>query len=179
MTDRRNAVITFLIDDDRILLAESNYRQNKITWNGISGYTEMRESPEMAAIRELYEEIKIHVNETDLEKVGIIHYYDLQEKDVRQETLTITVFLCRRFSGEPRSTPGVYPRWFTFDDIPYSDMFDDTEPWLKKILSGDEVIVEILSRIDTQTGISEVENVLVRSPLLLNLFSRFNIVILL
>lgn len=163
MTDRRNAVITFLIDDDRILLAESNYRQNKITWNGISGYTEKRESSEISAIRELYEEIKVHVNETDLEKVGIIHYYNLKDNDLRQETLTVTVFLCRRWSGEPRSTPGIYPKWFTFAKIPYTDMFPDTEFWLKKVLAGDEVIVEILSRIDPQTGISEVENVLVRS----------------
>lgn len=163
MVNKRNAAITFLIDDDRILLAQSNYRQNKITWNGISGYIEKKESTEMAAIRELYEEIKVHVSETDLEKVGVIHYYNLKENNLREETLTITIFLCRRWRGEPRSTPGVYPRWFTFEDIPYSDMFDDTEPWLKKILEGDDIIVEILSRDDPKTGISEVENVLVRS----------------
>lgn len=163
MNNKRTAVITFLIKDDEILLAESNYRQGRITWNGISGYREKNETPELASIRELYEEIKVQVNEKDLEKVGIIHYYDLQENNIKMETLVVTIFFCRRWQDTPRPTPGIHPRWFEFKDIPYEDMFDDTEPWLKKILQGDEVIVEILSRTNKETGASDIENVLVRS----------------
>lgn len=159
----KKAVLTFVINDDQVLLAESSYRPGKITWNGISGFMEGKEEPVEAAVRELYEEVKLRVYEHDLEQVGVMHLYTITHDEIREETLTISIFLCTQFQGEPRMTPGVRPRWFGFDTIPYEDMFEDTKEWLEKILNGEKLIIEVISQEDKDTQQLKVTDVLVRN----------------
>ncbi len=159
----KKAVLTFVINDDQVLLAESSYRPNKITWNGISGFIEGKEKPEEAAVRELYEEVKLRVYEHDLEQVGVLHLYTINHEDIRKETLTITIFLCTRFQGEAHMTPGVRPRWFSFATIPYEDMFEDTKEWLERLLTGEKLIIEVSSKADKGTHELHVTDVLVHN----------------
>jgi len=160
---KKHATLAFVINHDDVLLAESNYREGKITWNGISGYSENKEKPEETCVRKLYEEVKLRVYERDLEQVGIMHLYTLHPDGTRENTLTITIFLCEKFQGEPRMTPGVRPKWFKLPNIPYSDMFEDTEVWLERILSGEKLIIEVLSTEDEKTNQLKVTDVLVRN----------------
>ena len=162
--NQRNAVIVYLLDEGNILLAKSNYRQGKITWNGISGYIEKHESPEQAAIRELYEEIKVRVYESDLEKAGVIHHKLLKNNALIND-FSMTIFTCRRWQGEPTITPGIVPQWYSYEDIPYTDMFDDDKEWLPKVLDHEQVIVEVVSTEDDQTGEKTITSVSVRDIL--------------
>lgn len=159
----KQAILCFLLQDDEILLAQGNYRPGKITWNGISGFVEGKEKAEEAAVRELYEEIKVRAYEHDLTQVGVIHLFHLNADLTKEETLTMTVFICEKWQGEPRATEQVRPKWFDIAAIPYKDMFEDNETWLPKILAGDKVIVEVISERNEQTQQTEVKDVLVRS----------------
>ncbi len=159
----KKAVLTFVIHNDQILLAESNYRPGRTTWNGISGFVEDKEKPEEAAVRELYEEVKLRVYTHDLEQVGVMHLSTVNPEEVREETLTITIFLCENFQGQARMTPGVRPRWFDFTAIPYQDMFEDTKDWLERILTGEKLIIDIISKADDQTESLQVKDVLIRN----------------
>jgi len=91
-----------------------------------------------------------------------MHLYLLQEDGTRRETLIQTIFLCKRWQGEPTSTPGVKPRWFTRDTLPYADMFEDTDAWLPKILDSEQILIEVLTHLNPQTEQHEVKDVLVR-----------------
>jgi ADP-ribose pyrophosphatase YjhB (NUDIX family) len=162
---KRDAVLIFLHNDNEVLLAESSYRPGKITWNGISGFIEGKEKPEEAAIRTLYQEVKLRVYPNDLEQAGVMHLYTITEDGVREETLRLTIFLCDKFQGEPRMTPGVRPRWFNFATIPYENMFEDTKEWLERILGGEKLIIEVISKIDEKTNQLNVAHVLVRNIL--------------
>jgi len=159
----QNAVLVFVINKDEVLLAESNYREGKTTWNGISGFLENKEKPEEAAVRSVYNEVKLRIYEHDLEKAGIIHLYTIDPDKVREKTLTLTIYLCEKFQGEARMTPGVKPRWFNFATIPYEDMFEDTNKWLERILTGEKLIIEVISRIDERSNQLQVTDVSVRN----------------
>jgi 8-oxo-dGTP pyrophosphatase MutT (NUDIX family) len=159
----QDAVLLFVVNKDEVLLAESNYREGKTTWNGISGYLENKEKPEEAAIRVLYNEVKLRIYEHDLEQVGIMHLYTLYPNNSHKKALRITIFLCERFQGEARMTPGVRPRWFNFANIPFGDMFEDTKEWLERILAGEKLIIEVISKIDEHSNQLSVTDVSVRN----------------
>lgn len=159
----KQAILCFLIKDDEILLAAGNYRPGKITWNGVSGFIEGSEKPEEAAVRELYEEIKVRIYEKDLEQVGMMHLYNQLDDLSLEETLILTIFLCERWQGEPNATESARPKWFGFDDIPYQDMFGDTEKWLPRVLEGEKVIIEVIQRPNDETKSTEILDVNVRN----------------
>jgi len=161
--EKRDAVLIFLINDNEILLAESNYRNNRITWNGVSGFINAGEKPKEAAVRELYDSVKIRAYEKDLEQAGVMNLFTLRPDGVRERTLTITIFICENFQGVPHMTSGFKPRWFNLSSIPYNDMFEDTKEWLGRVMSGEKVVIEIISTTDEQTNITKVKDVLVRN----------------
>ena len=99
-------------------------------WNGFGGKVEDGESVESGAKRELKEEIGIEAKE--MSKSGILEFYFENEKDF----LEVHVFKVKRFVGDPTETEEMNPRWFDFEEIPYSQMWPDDKYWLPLLLEN-------------------------------------------
>lgn len=159
------AVLSFLMRGDEILLVQGEFREGEKTWNGVSGFSKGQEKTEQSAMRALYTDVKIQAYPSDLERVAVLHFYELDEHRHVKETLQISVFLCEHWIGEPQFTPGLTPRWFSIEDIPYNEMFEDMKMWLPKVLEGEQLIVEILSEKDPSTNLTRIKDVLIRNAL--------------
>lgn len=128
-----NKIVTlaFLVKQNQLLLAMKKRGFGKGKWNGYGGKVGRRESPKEAARRELSEESGI--TKAELEEVGLLHFYE------PSVYWLCHVFISREFKGEPKETEEMFPRWFNFEQIPYSRMWEDDPHWLPYVLKGKSV----------------------------------------
>lgn len=92
-------------------------------WNGFGGKMEDGETIEEATLRELDEEVGIEDGE--LSKAGILEFsFESDEK-----ILQVHIFKLLHFSDEPIETEEMMPQWFSFTEIPFSQMWSDDEYW--------------------------------------------------
>lgn len=75
--------------------------------------------------REAREEAGLEVD--SLKKVGFIEF---QFESKMNEILDVHVFCADGYSGTIRETEEMRPEWFSFDDIPYDNMWKDDRLWL-------------------------------------------------
>jgi 8-oxo-dGTP diphosphatase/2-hydroxy-dATP diphosphatase len=92
-------------------------------YNGFGGKVEPYESIEEAAIRETQEEAL--VTPLQLRKLGVIEFYFLETGDL----LEVHIFKSRAFEGEIGESEEMRPEWFTYDAIPYTEMWKDDIFW--------------------------------------------------
>ncbi len=118
----------------QILLGLKKVRLGKGRWNGFGGRVEEGEAIEMAARREVLEECGLEVNR--LQKVGL---FDFEFADEPGRLLEVHVFLSGDFTGEPRETDEMRPKWFEIKDVPYDDMWTGDRYWLPQILAGKKI----------------------------------------
>ncbi len=131
----KQATLLFLIDGNKILLALKKRGFGMGKWNGVGGKLNDGETIEQAAVRECQEEIM--VNPGSLTKVATLNFYFPRNKpDWDQQ---VTVYISRKWQGEPTETEEMAPQWFSFNDIPYTDMWADDSLWLAKVLDGQYV----------------------------------------
>lgn len=99
-------------------------------WNGFGGKVKNGETIEDAAKREISEEAGIEIDK--MEKVAVIDF----EFKGNPEMLEMHVFRAKNFSGEPKETEEMEPRWFNIDQIPFQEMWPDDRYWLPLFLEG-------------------------------------------
>ncbi len=100
---------------------------------GIGGRVQPGESAEEAAVREAREGLDVRIEASDLHLAGTIdHHFPTRPALSRQST----VFVCRRWSGEPTGTAELTPQWYPLDAVPYALMCDDASRWLPGVLRG-------------------------------------------
>ena len=92
-------------------------------WNGFGGKVEPNESIEEATIRETQEEAG--VTPLQLRKLGIIEFYFLETKDL----LEVHIFKSTLYEGEVGESEEMRPKWFTYDEVPFADMWKDDIFW--------------------------------------------------
>lgn len=165
MSLKNHISVCFFLHDDEILLAMNHDRPGKITWNGIASPINNTDEMTQGVIKEIYRLTKIMVYEHDLKQAGIIHYFTIDSNHNRTETLTITLYTCHTWRGEPVNATGIRPTWFQLEQIPYHEMFEDAQAWLPKILTGSKIIAEVYSKQDPITHIQSLQDVLVRGIL--------------
>lgn len=123
----RRATVCFIRENNKLLLALIEYHPNDRQWNGIGGFAEVGESLEDGLIREFQEETFIKLDKNKLKKVvefnGSNPFY---------------VFLTDTWSGELKiKEPSLKElRWFSINNLPYSQMYLGTKAWLPKVLEG-------------------------------------------
>lgn len=115
--------------DGKILLGMKKRGFGAGRWNGFGGKVEVGESIEKGAIREMREESGMNIRE--MEKVGI-HEFEFADKP--GEILEVHVFRINEWTGDPTETEEMKPRWFSFDEIPYQEMWPDDIHWLPTFL---------------------------------------------
>ena len=97
--------------------------------NGPGGKLDPGESAHDSAVREVQEELGI--TPLNLEDRGVLYF---QFADGL--SLHCTVFIARGFTGEPVETEEAIPLWFSIDEVPYSEMWEDDQHWLPQVLAG-------------------------------------------
>lgn len=119
---------------------------------GIGGKLDPGETTRDAAVREVFEEIGVGVEASDLLEAGAIDYHFPTRPEWSQRS---TVFTARRWSGEPAETAEITPRWYRLADVPYRRMWDDAVRWLPGVLRGGRVDARFTFGPDLSTVVLE------------------------
>lgn len=127
---RKQLTLCVPVKDNQILLGMKKRGFGAGRWNGFGGKIESGETIEQGARRELYEEAGI--NDGSLEKVGIL---DFSFQNV-EEILEVHIFRLGGFSQTAIETEEMKPRWFAFNDIPFSQMWSDDVYWFPLFLQN-------------------------------------------
>ena len=99
-------------------------------WDGYGGKQEVGETIEECAVRETLEECGVVM--TSYEKVGriVLKFTD------KPLTLNMHVFRCDAFEGDVVETEEMRPQWFSFDKVPYQQMWPTDPLWYEHLIKG-------------------------------------------
>jgi len=103
---------------------------------GLGGKLEGDETPVLAAVREIEEESGVVVDAADLEPRGELLYLFPHREAWSQRS---TVFVARRWRGDPVETDELDPAWHDLGSLPLDEMWDDAARWLPGVLAGGRV----------------------------------------
>ncbi|MFH1179504.1 MAG: 8-oxo-dGTP diphosphatase [Candidatus Bathyarchaeota archaeon] len=129
------ATICEIIKDDKLLLqhkAAGKFGEGK--WNGPGGKLKPDETPEEGVIREVREETGLTVLDPRLN--GLIDFYFGEKTEPDWSTY---IFRVTEYTGELNANDEGELRWFSFKDIPYTQMWQDDQHWLPAFLEGKKV----------------------------------------
>ncbi|MCW1888324.1 MAG: 8-oxo-dGTP diphosphatase [Candidatus Moranbacteria bacterium] len=121
--------LSFIIENNRILLAMKKRGFGAGRYNGYGGKVEEGETIEEGAKREFREESGLEVKR--MEKVGI-HEFEFAHD--RGNILEVHVFHVTRYTGEAVETEEMKPEWFRLDAIPFENMWPDDVHWFPVFL---------------------------------------------
>eukprot|EP00056_Hartaetosiga_gracilis_P017260 m.6785 g.6785 ORF g.6785 m.6785 type:complete len:260 (-) comp5533_c0_seq2:84-863(-) len=116
-------------DRKRILLGMKKRGFGKGKFNGFGGKLEKGETVEEAAVRELQEESCLDAKE--LQQIGRIFFEFIGNSIV----LEVNVFEVTKWTGEPKDTEEMAPRWFDTDSVPFEQMWADDKHWFPFLLA--------------------------------------------
>ena len=104
--------------------------------NGIGGKVQKGETIEVAAVREIEEEIEVVADPAKMEKVGNVKFYFKDKSEWDQE---MHIFLVKDWQGEPKESEEMMPKWYSQNEIPFDTMWLDDKHWLPIVLAGKKV----------------------------------------
>ena len=99
------------------------------------GKLEGSETVEEAMVRETEEEIS--VIPTKYDKVADVEFLEFYKDN--KENIRIHIYVATDWTGEPKESEEMNPKWFNIEDIPYDNMFEDDKYWLPLVLDGKKV----------------------------------------
>jgi ADP-ribose pyrophosphatase YjhB (NUDIX family) len=132
----KDLTLSLLFKDSKILLAMKKRGFGIGKWNGYGGKREQNETIEEAAIREIKEEGNVDVEKQDLENFGQIDFYFNDKPEWNQK---VHIFKVTKWLGDPEETEEMKPQWFSFDEIPYGEMWVGDDKWMAKVVKGEKV----------------------------------------
>ena len=124
------AVLCFIVQGDRVLLARKKRGFGEGWWNGAGGKIKEGETPLEAVLRETQEELGIIPR--DPQKVGTLLFF-FEDGTPDWE---VDVFRAEEYEGEPGESEEMFPSWFAFEEIPYQQMWADDAHWVPLLLAG-------------------------------------------
>lgn len=123
--------ILFLRKNNTLLLAMKKRGFGVGKWNGVGGKAEPNETPQAAAIRECQEEIGVTPKHPKL--VGKIRFYEKSNPDFGHHAY---IYVTDEWTGDPRETEEMQPRWFPVHHLPFRKMWIDDHLWIPLMLKG-------------------------------------------
>ncbi|XP_033223124.1 7,8-dihydro-8-oxoguanine triphosphatase-like [Belonocnema kinseyi] len=127
-TRRRIYTLVFVKKPSEILLGFKKRGLDKGKWNGFGGKVE-NETIEEGALRELKEECGLSGN---LRRIGVLEF-DGREKNT---LLIVHVFDTYTYNGDITESEEMLPKWYSTEEIPFSEMKVDTRIWFPHMLKG-------------------------------------------
>ncbi len=127
--------LVFFRKDDQILLAMKKRGFGAGKWNGVGGKIEAGETIEEALVRESVEEVSM--KPLSWKKVAELDF--IQDAETDPWHMYVHAYISEEWEGEPTESEEMKPQWYKITDIPYSDMWDDDEFWVPRILAGETV----------------------------------------
>ncbi|HMS91754.1 MAG TPA: NUDIX domain-containing protein, partial [Candidatus Absconditabacterales bacterium] len=82
------------------------------------------------ALRELSEEAGIILQENQVEKVGILHFFYAANPNRNQDVHIFSGI----YNGNFKETEEMNPQWRDIESIPYNHMREDDSIWLPKLI---------------------------------------------
>ncbi|GAA1775759.1 8-oxo-dGTP diphosphatase [Agromyces lapidis] len=139
-----------------VLLGRKKHGLGEGYYVGLGGKLESGEQAVDAAVREVFEESGLVVVGDDLEPRGVLSYHFPSRESWSQES---SVFVGRRFEGDPVASDELDPEWFALADVPYDEMWDDAKRWLPGVLAGGTVRRTFVFGEDLATVVTERSSV--------------------
>lgn len=135
-----DAVLGFLIKDNKVLLARKAKKIGAGCWSGYGGGIDEGETEIGSMIRELKEESDLSIREESLEKVAIIDFHNTKS-DGKKFICKVHIYLIDKWIGAPKETEEMLtPTWFDIDKLPFEDMMPSDKDWLPQLLCGKKMI---------------------------------------
>jgi 8-oxo-dGTP diphosphatase len=120
-------------------------------WAGIGGRIEDGEAVEVAACREVQEEIGVTLPIGALQPRGLITFYFPYRPAWTQH---VHLFAATEWVGEPAESEEMRPAWFAVDALPFDQMWDDARYWLAQLIGGETLHLLITMGEDNATVVS-------------------------
>jgi len=146
------ATLVYLVRRESVLLIRKLRGHGAGKVNAPGGRVEAGESIEACAIREVAEEVGIHVNTLALR--ALLRYDDPAEGFA----MAGFAFVSSDFHGAHARTEEADPFWCPIDAIPYDEMWENDRIWLPRVLQGECLRADFRfcrDRLVAQTVISD------------------------
>lgn len=128
----KKATLCFLFRNNEVLLQLK--KEGKFGgghWNGLGGKAKETETPEQAAIREVFEESGIKIKA--MRSVGKLRFVFENDEQYNQE---VHVFSSDEFSGHEKPSEEGILRWFEKRSIPLEQMWPADRHWMPLLIQG-------------------------------------------
>ena len=122
----------FVIKNGEVLLIRKKRGLGAGKINGPGGRLEKNETPEQCAIRETNEELVI--NPLEIRSAGELFFHAEDMPSIHGH-----IFVANDYEGTPTETDEAVPVWFNLEEIPFEEMWEDDQYWLRQILNGQSV----------------------------------------
>lgn len=123
------ATLGHVVDGDETLLIRKKRGVGSGQWVGPGGKVEGDETPRECVIREVREEVDLHL--LDPHKVGEFVFYSDGWSGL------VHVYRATAYEGTPSESDEARPRWFPLEDLPYGEMWPTDRDWLPLALAGE------------------------------------------
>jgi len=127
------AVLCYIRNENQfLLLLKSSGRFGGGFWNAPGGKIKDGEDPVIATKREVLEETGLTVE--DLKKMGFLEFFFGSGK--QNPDWTAEVFITSEFSGSMRESDEGKLQWFSKENLPIGQMWQDDRYWLPLLVEG-------------------------------------------
>lgn len=126
--------VVLLTKDSEVLLGYKKTGFGKRKYLGIGGKVEPGETIEQAAVREVEEEVS--VIKPVLKAQGDLTFLFPEKPAWSQQ---VHVFVSKEWQGEPVESQEIRPEWFSHNQLPLDNMWDDARYWLERIITGEKL----------------------------------------
>ena len=123
------ATLTFVLDEERVLLIRKKRGLGAGKVNGPGGRLEPGEEPLDCAVREVEEELGITPLGLEYRGENLFQFID-------GYSIHVYAFVASEYEGEVKETEEATPLWTNVDAIPYDEMWEDDRLWLPHSLGG-------------------------------------------
>ena len=125
------ATVCFILRDNEVLLLKKSkglFDQGK--WNAPGGKILPNEEPQTCAVREVFEETGLIVENT--EQIGLLHFYKNSQRE--NPDWIVHAFLAHQSIGGPIDGREGRLKRFKIDALPFDEMWQDDQYWCRLAL---------------------------------------------